>query len=211
MKTEKQTFWDSYSTSFNSIYGTKNNLFNHFINKFFRQSMKIRFAKTIENIPSRAQTVLDIGCGPGHFCIELAKKNIPHIVGIDFSKEMIALAKINATSQNITNNIQFMVGDYLTSSDVIKYEYTIMMGFIEYFEDPFRIIKKVVENTKENVFISFPKDGGLLGLQRKFRYKNRCYLKLYSRKELEVLLSKLNISSYLIDDAGRDYYVTLTI
>jgi 2-polyprenyl-3-methyl-5-hydroxy-6-metoxy-1,4-benzoquinol methylase len=210
MKEEKQLFWDSYSSRFNSIYGTKNNLINNIINKLFRQSMKLRFNRTIENIPGTASSVLDIGCGPGHFCIGLSQKKIPHILGIDFSKEMIDLAKVNAEINN-ASGIDFRVWDFLKFAGDRKYEYSIMMGFIEYFEDPLSILNKAIENTQNQIFVSFPKAGGFMAFQRKLRYKKRCFLKLYTRKDLTDLFSNLKIASYKIEDVSRDYYVTLTI
>lgn len=211
MKNEKLAFWNSYSDRFNSIYGTKNTLFNKIINRLFRRSMELRFIETIKDIPSTAQSVLDIGCGPGHFCIEIAKKGVPIVHGIDFSQEMIELATINSRKEGVSNLIDFSVCDFLKFQNKNKYEYTIMMGFIEYFENPVEIINRAIDATCKKAFISFPKSGGLLAWQRQIRYKNRCYLKLFSKNEIENLMKKQGITSFLIEDMDRDFFVTITI
>ena len=64
----KKMFWDSYASDFDAIYGTKNSVFNNIINKLFRESIKIRFEKTIFAIPEDNVSVIDIGCGPGQYC-----------------------------------------------------------------------------------------------------------------------------------------------
>lgn len=53
-------------------------------------------------------SVLDIGCGTGRHSILLCKMGF-NVVGVDFSKEMIKLAKKNAKKQNL--NIKFIVAD----------------------------------------------------------------------------------------------------
>lgn len=211
MKNEKQAFWDSYSDTFNSIYGTKNTLFNRCINNLFRKSMKLRFFEILNRIPESAQSVLDIGCGPGHYCINLAKKNIPVIRGIDFSREMIELAVINSKKEKVDDTINFSICDFSKFQTEDKYEYSIMMGFIEYFENPDEIIRKAIDATTKKLFISFPKKGGFLAWQRQIRYKKRCYLKLYSRNELENLLKNIGGKSFLIENMDRDFFVTITI
>lgn len=207
----KQAFWNSYSERFNAIYGTKNTPVNLVINKLFRRSMKLRFIETIKRIPSNASSVLDIGCGPGHFSIEVAKNMITKVHGIDFSKDMIDLAIINSKKVDLKNNLDFTVCDFNDLKSETKYEYTIMMGFIEYFDNPYDIVKKAIDISSKKVFISFPKSGGLLAWQRQIRYKKRCYLKLYSQKEIDNLMSRFTISSYTIESAARDYFVTINI
>lgn len=211
MEKNKEVFWDSYSHKFNSIYGNNNNVLNNTINTLFRQSMKLRFIETVNCIPATANTVLDVGCGPGHFCIELAKKGIPNVHGIDFSESMIELARVNHRNSGIKEEINFEVYDFLKLDDGIKYDYVIMMGFIEYFENPEEILQKAVSKANKKVLASFPKSGGFLAWQRQIRYKSRCFLKLYSKKELSALLDRLGVSSYDIRDASRDFFVEIVV
>jgi 2-polyprenyl-3-methyl-5-hydroxy-6-metoxy-1,4-benzoquinol methylase len=208
---ENSSFWDRYASDFDAIYGTKNSWFNNAINKLFRESMKIRFEKTMQVIPEGEVSVIDIGCGPGHYCFSLAQKGQRDILGIDFSETMIHLAKKHATEFGIGNNIKFEVVNFPEMVSEKKFDYSIMMGFIEYFEKPELIIKKAIDITNRKIFISFPVAGGLLAFQRKLRYKRRCYLQLYSYKDIVRLMEDLKIDSYIIEQIQRDFFVTINI
>jgi 2-polyprenyl-3-methyl-5-hydroxy-6-metoxy-1,4-benzoquinol methylase len=206
---ENKSFWDRYASDFDAIYGTKNSWFNNAINKLFRGSMKMRFEKTMQVIPDEKVSVIDIGCGPGHYCFSLAQSGRREILGIDFSEKMIRLATDHALNLGIGQNLKFEVINFFEFEPEKKYDYSIMMGFIEYFEHPEFIMKKAIENTKTKIFISFPVAGGLLAFQRKLRYKLRYFLRLYSSKDIERLMEELNISSYTIEEIQRDFFVTI--
>ncbi|MFC2098658.1 class I SAM-dependent methyltransferase [Bacteroidota bacterium] len=208
MKANK-TFWDSYASDFNAIYGTKNSLTTNLINRLFRGSMKMRFERTMSQIPEDKVSVIDIGCGPGHYCSYLAKKGNREILGIDFSDEMIQIAKSHARELGLERKVEFMVTDFLEFEPDKKFDYCIMMGFIEYFEQPELVLKKALNITNRSVLISFPVSGGLLAFQRKLRYKRRCYLRLYSYKDIERLLADLDISMFTIERIDRDFFVNI--
>src|SRR2546429_9251440 len=59
--------------------------------------------------PSTLHRVLDIGCGPGDWCVEVAEM-FPscEVLGIDSSRKMVEYAKAQAQSRNVTN-VQFQV------------------------------------------------------------------------------------------------------
>jgi 2-polyprenyl-3-methyl-5-hydroxy-6-metoxy-1,4-benzoquinol methylase len=208
---ENSSFWDRYASDFDAIYGTKNSWFNNAINKLFRGTMKIRFEKTMKAIPVEEVSVIDIGCGPGHYCFSLALKGQRDILGIDFSETMIQLATNHAEEFGIGNKVKFEVANILEFAPAKKFDYSIMMGFIEYFEKPELIIKKAIDITNRKIFISFPVAGGLLAFQRKLRYKRRCYLQLYSYKDIVRLMEDLKINSYTIEQIQRDFFVTINI
>ena len=65
--------------------------------------------------PERFQRVLDVGCGPGSWLIELAK-TYPHIsllAGIDISGHMITHARLQAQVAEVNECVEFHVGDAL--------------------------------------------------------------------------------------------------
>jgi ubiquinone/menaquinone biosynthesis C-methylase UbiE len=208
---ENKSFWNRYASDFDSIYGTKNSWFNNIINKLFRETMKIRFEKTIQIVPKEEVSVIDIGCGPGHYCFSLAKVGVQNIKGIDFSETMISLAKDHAEELGLKNIIDFEVVNFLEFEPQKKFDYSIMMGFIEYFKNPELVLEKALSITNQKILISFPVAGGFLAFQRKIRYKSRCYLRLYSYEDLKRLLNSLNIKSYSIEKIRRDFFVTIDL
>jgi SAM-dependent methyltransferase len=208
---ENKSFWDRYASDFDAIYGTKNSWFNNIINKLFRKTMKIRFEKTLQIVPKEEVSIIDIGCGPGHYCFSLAHFGQRNIKGIDFSETMISLANGHAKELGLKNMIDFEVVNFLEFEPQKKFDYSIMMGFIEYFENPELILEKALSITSQKILISFPVAGGFLAFQRKLRYKSRCYLRLYSYEDIKRLLNSLNIKLYTIEKIRRDFFVTIDL
>jgi 2-polyprenyl-3-methyl-5-hydroxy-6-metoxy-1,4-benzoquinol methylase len=208
---ENRSFWDRYASEFDAIYGTKNSWFNSVINKLFRGAMRVRFEKTLDMIPREKVSVIDIGCGPGHYCFSLAREGHREILGIDFSEPMISIATEHAKELGLDNSLKFEVVDVFNFNPGRKFDYSIMMGFVEYFEHPELVIRKAADITNRKVMISFPAEGGILAFQRKLRYRNRCYLRLYHRRDIEELMQQLKLDSYTIEKIGRDYFVTISL
>ena len=205
-------FFHSYAHDFNAIYGNSNTFVNRWINRHFRASMRLRYEKTIAGcFPMEGKTVLDIGCGPGHYSVALARKGAAQVFGIDFADEMIAIAKENAQSAGAEQSCEFARLDFLADPISAPYDYTIAMGFMDYMADPEQTIDKVLSVTKGKAFFSFPAEGGVLAWQRKLRYRNRCPLYLYTLPQLKQLFSKVPPEHVRIERIARDYFVTVTL
>ena len=211
MRKVKQ-FFDDYAEDFDAIYGNSQSIINNFLNPILRKSMRERFEKTIqytENINDK--TILDIGCGPGHYSIALVKNGAENVTGIDLSKSMIEIAKEKAEYLNISYKCKFIVIDLFQYNSDVKYDYSVVMGVMDYISEPYIFIEKVISLTKGKIFFSFPVSGGLLAAQRRFRYLNRCPLYMYNEKRLNELFEKFQPYQYKIEKIHRDFFVTLTI
>src|SRR5439155_7244856 len=87
-------FFDRYAGDFNAIYGNRNTIVNRVVNSVFRRSMRERFTMAIEYCqPIVNRSVLDVGCGPGHYGIELARRGAAEVLGIDFADSMLEIAR----------------------------------------------------------------------------------------------------------------------
>jgi ubiquinone/menaquinone biosynthesis C-methylase UbiE len=211
-KKEVADFFDSYSDRFNAIYGNKNSLFNSAVNRLFRKSMRLRFDYTIRGCqPVEEKTVLDIGCGPGHYSIRLANMGAQNTLGLDFAPAMIEMAKENAKRAGVGSTCQFVYGDFLSYSFNDTFDYAIVMGFMDYIEHPAKVIEKVLAVTRNKAFFSFPIDGGILAWQRKQRYKNRCELFLYTAEEIGRLFAQRKCRKIEIQEISRDFFVTASV
>jgi len=209
---EVKLFFNSYADDFDAIYGTNKSLVNNILNPILRKSMRIRFEKTIQYTdPVIGKTVLDVGCGPGHYAIELAKKGAEKVTGIDFSDEMINIAREKARSNNVNDKCNFIVKDIFEYNVKEKYNYSVVMGVMDYINNPNFFIFKLISLTTEKIFFSFPASDGILALQRRIRYLNRCPLYMYNEKELNKLFEKFQPHQYKIEKIHRDFFVTLTI
>ena len=203
-------FFDGYATFFDAIYGGETSLLSRlFINPVFRKSMRLRYEKTLASAaPARGQRFLDIGCGPGHYGVSLAKQGAERVVGIDFSPSMIDIARQHADAAGVGDRCEFLTLDLYDYQPPAPFDYSIVMGVMDYIEEPARFVERVRSLTTKKAFFSFPADGGLLAFQRKVRYRGRCQLFMYKRPQIERLFQGMDST---IDVLARDYFVTLNV
>jgi len=210
MKNKVAEFFDKYSINFNSIYGGSSSFFNNLINNHFRKAMKIRFIKTIEGCyPLNGKRIIDIGCGSGHYAITLAKNGAEYLYGIDFAQGMIDLAQKNAKQSGVYNKCKFDLVNFVSDPVNSTFDYAILMGFMDYIQEPKAVIEKALSITKSKVFLSFPVRGDILAWQRKLRYLNRCSLFFYNKKQIYNIFKGLSYKELTIERIGRDFFVTV--
>jgi len=214
METTARTasFFDAYAKDFNAIYGNENTLVNGVVNKLFRKSMMMRYEKSLAGCqPIQGKTVIDIGCGPGHYAVALAAQGASRVLGVDFAPGMVEIARKRAESAGVTDRCTFTLGDFLDVSGDDKFDYAIVMGFMDYIEDAGALMRKVLGVCRGKAFFSFPADGGPLAWQRRLRYRSRCALYMYTESQIRSLVSALGVKSSSIEPISRDFFVTLTV
>ncbi len=203
-------FFHSYAHDFDAIYGTKHTFLNKVVNSLFRKSMRIRYEKSILGCdPIEGKSVLDVGCGPGHFAIALAKRGASRVLGLDFAEGMLDVARRNAQAQGVDQQCEWQFGDFNTYEFNEKFDYCIVCGFMDYMEDPKSVIQKVLDHTQRRAFFSFPADGGVLAWQRKRRYQSKCPLYLYTSDQITQLFRSVTDKPFKIEPIARDYFVTV--
>jgi ubiquinone/menaquinone biosynthesis C-methylase UbiE len=110
---------------------------DNFAEKFMNLKLYIDSIKKFSNILKNNSKILDIGCGPGNVTKYLLKKNSSfNIIGIDYSKAMIKIAKknvpkatfmykdarnINLTQNNFDAIIAAFVIPYFNSKELSKF------------------------------------------------------------------------------------------
>ena len=204
-------FFDSYSADFNALYGSRKNVVNSMVDRVFRKSMRLRFERSMAGcLPIEGKTVLDVGCGPGHYAVHLATKGAARCSGLDFSPAMIRLSDDNALRQGVSERCTFEVGDFSRYHFTGQFDYSIVMGFMDYVREPRAIIDKVLSVTKSKAFFSFPVADGILAWQRKLRYKSRCDLFLYRLEQVKQLCENRPHWRAEIERISRDFFVTLS-
>ncbi|HJS06753.1 MAG TPA: methyltransferase domain-containing protein [Pirellulales bacterium] len=208
-KSSVADFFDSYAHDFDAIYGTRHTALNRLVNKHLRKSMRLRYEKSIAGCdPIEGRSVLDIGCGPGHFGIALASRGARRVVGIDFAPQMLTVAQQHAKQKGIADRCEWVLGDFLSHSFSEKFDYAIICGVMDYIAKPGAMIDKVLSVITGKAFFSFPVGNGLLAWQRKLRYKKRCDLFLYSQSQVKELFSNRQVD-LTIEQIARDFFVTV--
>jgi len=204
------TFFDGYAREFNAIYGNQNTVINTVVNPLFRRSMKLRYQMTLEGCdPIEGRTVLDIGCGPGHYSVELARRGAKRVLGADFAEGMLQISRQAAQRANVSKVCTFEQANVLEHSFTEKFDYVIAMGFMDYMEEPVGIVRKALSLATRRAFFSFPLDGGFLAWQRKVRYRRRCDLFLYSDGRVRDVLGEAGASRFDVTPIDRDLFVTV--
>ena len=210
-----KTFFDGYATSFDSIYGhtSKRSLIDKLMDKLFRQVMMKRFEEVLVNTKSeQIQTILDIGCGPGHYCVEFLKQG-KEVLGIDISANMLEIARQHTSTINDdATKVEFVSGDYTELTLSKKYDAACLMGFFDYIKTPIDILTKLKEDVNKEIYMSFPQAGGILAWQRKIRYSiKNCPLYYYSQNDVKDLLKRAGLDNFEIKDLKRDYFVKVIL
>jgi 2-polyprenyl-3-methyl-5-hydroxy-6-metoxy-1,4-benzoquinol methylase len=192
---QSRNFFSGYAANFDAIYANHTTPFNFAVNRLLRRSMRQRFELTISGCnPIGGRSVLDIGCGPGHYAVELARRGAASVTGLDFADGMLELARVRATRAGVEELCCFERGDFLTWARPHKFDYVIAMGFMDYIADPIPVIFKILSLTVCSAFFSFPLDGGLLAWQRKLRYRKRCPLYMYTAEQVARLFAQTGYS-----------------
>ncbi len=209
MSTQTSQFFDGYAADFDAIYGSDKGPVQRIANRLFRRAMLIRYQKTLAGCqPAVGCTVIDIGCGPGHYSIALARAGTEKVLGLDFAAGMLKIARERAEAQGVAQRCSFVLGDFLTYPISERFDYAIVMGFMDYVSDPRPVIDRGLAIVRRRAFFSFPKAGGPLAWQRQLRYRNRCDLFLYRHEQIHSLLSRTG-AAFSIESIGRDFFVTL--
>ena len=127
----------------------KNKDLKKFYDKVYKRGDKKYFTKLSfenEKLPSeegeiigevnwRNKTVLDIGCGAGLLCHEIAKCGAKKVVGIDFSKQAVVKAK-KLHKHPVLEYFNEDVKDHKG-----KYDIVVSLGTLEHMDNPFNALK----------------------------------------------------------------------
>lgn len=97
----RQAFWDNRAEEFNQrVYTGEGE----------ERRKKIFSLLVSKGMLTKDKNVLDIGCGPGKYAVEFAKKT-KSVTGIDVSPKMIKYAEENAAAAGVSNT-EFRVMDW---------------------------------------------------------------------------------------------------
>src|SRR6185503_8741082 len=116
----------------------------------FRSSMRLRYERAIFACkPVAGRRFLDVGCGPGHYCVTLAKLGAADVYGIDFAENMLEIARERARRENVAAACRFEKIDFFSHDFEDTYDGVIVMGFMDYVEDAQAIVDKVLGVTRD--------------------------------------------------------------
>jgi len=210
----KSTF-ESYAKRFDQIYESAEHKspLSRWIDNRFRKSMYMRFQETTLNLSADdIQSVLDVGCGSGRYCIEYLRMG-KKVVGVDMASEMLKIAEQVCRREFPDGQIKFICANYLDCQFDEKFDAVVLMGLFDYVDDPGRLLTKLKGDVSKYIFASFPRSDNFLNAIRKFRYRyfKKCPLYYHSRRGLELLMRASGFNNYDIAENDREFYVKVIL
>jgi len=203
-------FFDDYARDFDAIYGRDRGALGRFLDGILRKSMRLRFERSLEGCrPVAGKTVLDIGCGPGHYGVTLAREGAARVVLLDPAQEMLEIARRRAESAGVLGRCEIVHSSFEAFQSREQFDFCILTGLMDYIPDARACVHHVVEVTRQSAFFSFPAAGGVLAAQRRWRYRNRTQLFLYREEEIRNLFSREAGTRYTLERLARDYFVRM--
>ncbi len=208
---EAGQFFDGYAHDFDAIYGGgKRTRLRRLLDDVFRRSMRLRFERTLaECRPAEGKTILDVGCGPGHYGVALASEGAARVVMLDPAQEMIQIASERARHAGVLDRCEFVHATFDAYPPDERFDCCILMGVMDYIADPDACVRHAVEVARGRVFLSFPADGGVLAAIRRYRYRDRTPLYLYRERQLHALMDDEARGHYSLERMARDFFVSV--
>jgi SAM-dependent methyltransferase len=200
-------FFENEAKRFDSIYSGPRSLKESLIDRFFHRVIQLRFERTLEILGSvEGKRILDVGCGPGHYMIELAARGAAEAVGIDFAEEMLALARQTAATRRVADRCGFVAGDFLGADLAGPFDACVAIGYFEYLDQPVAHLRRMIDLTRGDIVASFPKRYTLRTMPRALRYRLRnCYLKFYTAGGIRELAAAAGLRDVAVHSVSRDY------
>lgn len=162
--------WDA--KNFDAIYRLERSPVSRWFNKTFRKAVFDRYDLAFKHAGDvTGKSVLDIGCGSGVYAADFARRGARRILGVDFSSNMLEIARAEAREHGVDKVCEFLQADFFTASLEEKFDVSIAMGVYDYLRDPQPFLKKMASVTKGTVICSFPGHSMVREFARKMRYR----------------------------------------
>ena len=163
--------FDRDARDFDAIYRLERSPWSRWFNKVFRKAVFERYDITFrESGDVTGKNILDVGCGSGVYSVDFARRGAARVVGIDFSENMLRIARDEAQRHGVTDRCQFMQANFLDATLPADFDVAIAMGVFDYLPDPVTFLRKMAAVTRGRVIASFPGHSLIRERARRLRY-----------------------------------------
>jgi ubiquinone/menaquinone biosynthesis C-methylase UbiE len=183
-----KNYFEDIAQEFDNIYDNEGTLITKITNKLFRKSLYERIPISLEECGDiKDKTIIDIGCGSGRLCYLLAKENASKVVGVDYSQQMIDIAKEFVKKKDLEEKIQFECVDFFVKYETKeKFDISIALGVFDYLQNPEKFLDKMKMVTKEKIIVSYPAKYAFQAPIRKvWLYSRKCPVFFYTEPQLQ--------------------------
>lgn len=208
-------YFDQTAARFDDIYSAEKPWYQRILDAIFRRTVNQRYELIMADLKDMAgKAVLDVGTGSGRYAVDLAVRGAS-VTGVDFSSEMLELARKAAQQQGVVDRCRWIQGDFLGLTNLGDgFDVSLAIGFFDYTSNPEPILERMAALTQGILYLSFPKRWTTRTIPRKLRLTlNGCYVRFYTRDEIETLIGKLGrkpASSQVIS-VNRDFIVKVCL
>ena len=199
--------------------------------KATRMVIEAYYGQVAEEIVSNIKSglILDLGTGPGYLPVEIVRRapNI-NIVGVDLSRKLIQMARINAAKAGLSHQLSFQVGNSAgLHFDTASFDMVISTGMLHSLKNPVAVLKEIYRvlkiggeawiydpanvtpyidiekwkaslNFRERLFLWFFK---LLGLHKP--------IAAYAREQVIPMIEATDFESFEIDERKNEIRIKL--
>jgi len=211
-----QTYFERAADSFDRLYHEEGQTpLWRWINRRFRSDIVTRYLHTCDHVrQSKAQSVLDVGCGSGRYLSAFANLGVGRMVGIDLSQTMLdlALEQVRAAGHGNTDLVCANFDDFATDE---CFDVVVAMGFFDYQSNPVHALGKMRTLARHSIIASFPSRHWFRTPLRQVRYRmKKCPVYFYDRASIAAMAEKAGYASTestKLPGAGMDYVSILRI
>lgn len=202
-------YWNAQARAFHQIYSHDKPWLLDLLDRVFRRDMYERFTFAISaSAPVAGRTFLDVGCGSGVYCLELARRGAARVTGLDIAEAMLELCRASAESEGLGPQCAFVRGELLQVAPGAPYDVTLGIGLFDYVADPAPLLRRMREVTRDRVILSFPRLGTWRAPVRWIRLSLRgCAVYFYSRKRVHRILAEAGLAIETFEQVGKLYCV----
>ena len=182
--------------SFDAIYRLERSPFWRWVNTTLRKAVFERYIITFERAGDvTGKEILDVGCGSGVYAVDFARRGARRVVGVDFSGNMLELARQEAERHQVADRCEFIQADFLELDLKDKFDISIAMGVFDYVPDQVTFLRKMVALTTGMVIVAFPGHSLLREPARRLRYKlaGKGDIYLYSQDDVERIATEAGL------------------
>ena len=138
---------------------------------FFAKSYRKRFSRRgfeysqkqlmegIKSVGIKDRSLLEIGCGVGHFHQTLLEQGASTAVGVDLAESMIKEAKDWANVRGLGERVSYFVGDFNCHTDEItESDISILDKVVCCDPYPEQLLPATLSKTKQVIALTYPRD-----------------------------------------------------
>ncbi|MEJ2746214.1 MAG: methyltransferase domain-containing protein [bacterium] len=201
-------YFGSTASSFDSIYSGEKSRFAAWLDLLLRRDMIERFVEAMRECGDvRGMEILDVGCGSGRYCIELAKRGAS-VTGIDAAGEMLSIARRLAGEEGVSRNCSFVEGGFLHLRLDRVFAVTLAVGFFDYTADPISYLRKMRQSTSGRLIATFPRFWTWRAPLRKIRLSlGGCPVYFYTGKRISSLMRESGWANWRVKKIGKLHFV----